>query len=86
MSVPAMACEVLASEAVPNLGAARPSLTANANPLNTPPATGTISVPFTPSGAVVTNTGRTVEAAQTYMATYLNKLNVGTTPGRPVLY
>jgi hypothetical protein len=76
-----MATEVFLAEAVPNPSASQPSLTnGNANLANTPPATGAITVPQSPSGAVVTNTGRSTEATYTYMATSLNILNVGTTP------
>lgn len=79
-NVPAMACEVSVSDAVPNTAAQVPSFTANNQPLNTPPSPGLITVPQSPSGAVVTNTTRTTEATQTYMARSLNILNVGTTP------
>ena len=52
MSTPATAVEVKLSEAVPNLTASEPSLTSNPNPLNTPPATGLITVAQSPSGSV----------------------------------
>src|SRR5580693_8395150 len=49
---PAMAVEVFLGAAVPNLTASQPSLMdGNNNLSNTPPATGTIVVPNTPSGA-----------------------------------
>lgn len=67
--------------AVPNLAAGVPALIdGNNNLANTPSATGGISVPQSPSGAVTTNTGRSNEATGTYLATSLNILNVGTTP------
>lgn len=81
MSVPAMAAEVSVSDAVPKTTGSVPGLTANANPLNTPPATGLLTNPQAPSGAVNTNTGRSVESTYTYMSTKLNILNVGTKPG-----
>lgn len=68
MSVPAMAAEVYFSDAVPNTTASQPSLTANNNPLNTPPSPGAISVPQSPSGTSVTNTGRSAVASQTMAA------------------
>lgn len=43
-----------------------PALSANTNPLNTPPVTGAITVPQAPSGAITTNTGRSSTATQTY--------------------
>lgn len=80
MPVPAMAAEVFFADAVPNTSASVPSYTSNAtNVVNTPQATGAISVPQSPSGAVVTNTGRSNHATRTYMA-QLNALNQGTTP------
>lgn len=80
MSVPAMAAEVFVSDAVPTTVGNTPGYTTNSNPLNTPGSTGLLAPPQSPSGAVVTNTGRTVEATQSYMAASLNRLNVGTTP------
>ena len=68
MSVSAMATEVSISDAVPTTVGNTPGLTANTNPLNTPPATGQITVAHSPSGAVVTNTGRSTSAHQTYVA------------------
>lgn len=69
MSVPGMAVEVTNSRVVPNVNAARPSYTTNANPLNTPPATGGITVAQSPSGAIVTNTGRSNSATHAYFLT-----------------
>ena len=54
MSIPAMAIEVTLSESVPNLSASFPQLKANPNPLNTPPATGSIVVPNSPKGESLT--------------------------------
>lgn len=68
MSVPAMAFEVSVADAVPNTSASQPSLTANPNPLNTPPSTGALAPPQSPSGAVVTNTNRSSLATSTYTA------------------
>jgi len=81
-----MAFEVSVADAVPNTTAAVPSLTANPNPLNTPPSTGAITVPQSPSGAVVTNTGRTAEATQTFLDTMnvLGGWNGVRTPTNPV--
>lgn len=47
-----MVIEVYLSEAVPNLNAGNPSLKANPNPYNTPPATGNIVVTNAPDGVV----------------------------------
>lgn len=69
MSVAGMAVEVSNSRAIPNLSAARPSLTANANPLDTPPATGGIAVAQSPSGAIITNTNRSISATSSWFAT-----------------
>ena len=80
MSNPAMAVEVTNSRAVPATVGSQPSLTSNPNPLNTPGATGLITVPQSPSGAINTNTGRSNIASYTFMSTKLNILNVGTTP------
>jgi hypothetical protein len=67
MSVPAMAAEVTAARAVPSTTSSTPKLTANANPLNTPQVTGSITVPQAPSGAVVTNTGRTTSGTKAFL-------------------
>lgn len=77
MSVPVMACTVEVEDSVPNLSASVPSLTANNNGVNTPPATGGITVAQSPSGAVVTNTGRTVSASAAFMSSMkvLNQWN-----------
>ena len=86
MSVPSMAAEVLAAEAVPKTTGTVPGLTANANPLNTPPSPGAISVPQSPAGTSVTNTGRTAMATRTYVGN-LNPLrgwNGVRTPTNPV--
>jgi hypothetical protein len=48
-------------------------------PTATPPATGSLAPPQSPSGTSDTNTGRTLSAIATYEATSLNILNVGTT-------
>ena len=84
MPTSVMAVTVSVSDAVPNLSASQPSYTNNtANVIDTPPATGAITYPQSPLGTSVTNTTRTTEATQTYMAASLNKLNVGTTPPAP---
>lgn len=76
-----MAVTVSASDAVPDLTAARPSYkNASSTVQDIPPATGNISVAQSPKGTSVTNTGRTAEATATFLATKLNILNVGTTP------
>ncbi len=80
MSVPSTAVEVSLARSVPTTAGTTPKLTNNANPLNTPGATGLLAPPQAPSGAVVTNTNRTNMGTKTYMAASLNKLNVGTTP------
>lgn len=86
MSVPAMAVSVTLSKAVPNTNASQPSLTSNANPLDTPPATGLITVPQSPSGAITTNTGRTLEATTSFLKqmNVLNGWNGVRTPTNPV--
>lgn len=68
MPVSAMATEVLLAEAVPTTVGSTPGLTANTNPSNTPGATGLLAPPQSPSGAVVTNTGRSSMAAATFTA------------------
>ena len=78
MSVPAMAAEVSVADAVPTTVGSTPGLTANPNPLNTPPATGLIAPPQAPSGAVVTNTGRSASGTGTFFSAS------GTNPGNPL--
>ena len=68
MSVSEMAVTVTLAKAVPNTSAAFPSLTANTNVANTPPAFGSYSQPATPAGTVNTNTGRTTMATQTFLS------------------
>lgn len=69
-TTPAMAESVFTASVVPDLNAARPSLKdGNNNLANTPSATGTISVPQSPSGAIVTNTGRSSSATHAYFET-----------------
>lgn len=68
MAVAAMACEVNAARAVPTTAGSTPKLVANANPLDTPPATGTITVPQDPKGVQITNTGRNKTATQTMLS------------------
>ena len=80
MSVPAMAAEVAAARAVPNVNASQPSLTNNSNPLDTPPATGLITVPNSPQGASEDannftngyNYVNTISSTARYMAAKLN--------------
>ena len=79
-STAVMAMAVYLGEKVPNTLSSSPSLTANSGITNTPPATGGITVPQSPSGAVVTNTGRTLSATQSYMAASLNAQNVPYSP------
>jgi hypothetical protein len=62
------AMEVFLSQAVPNTGASEPSLEANTNVTNTPPATGLITVPNTPLNTPTTNTGRTTTATQAFLS------------------
>ena len=69
MSVPAMAHEVEIADAVPTTVGNTPGLVANPNPLNTPPATGLLAPPQSPSGVITTNTGRTAMAMQTFLLT-----------------
>lgn len=88
MSVPAMAAEVSAADAVPNTSAARPSYTANPNPLNTPPSPGLITSPQSPKGSSDTaknftngyNYVNTISSTARYLAASLNVANVGKTP------
>ena len=70
MTLPAMAVEIYLAEAVPNTSASQPSLMdGNNNLANTPAATGALAPPQSPSGAVVTNTGRTQSATAAYFST-----------------
>ena len=74
---------LIAGIAVPNNAAAIPSYGINpAGVINTPPATGNITVAQDPAGTSVTNTGRTQGATAVFMSTSLNALNAGTTPGK----
>lgn len=74
------AAGLVAGVAVPTNAALYPTDFSNTSVVNTPPATGGITYPQSPSGAVVTNTGRTATTTSTYMTHSLNALNVGTTP------
>jgi hypothetical protein len=81
MSVSGMATEVLLGQAVAS--GTTTSLTSNTTSLpivDTPPATGNITVAQSPLNTPTTNTGRTKQSSAAYMATSLNALNVGTTP------
>lgn len=72
---------LIVGTAVPNLVPSVPSFSdGNTNLANTPPATGGITVPQSPLNTPTTNTGRSLEATQSYMAASLNALNQGTTP------
>src|ERR1700677_861019 len=60
---------LVAGAALPTAVAPVPGLVSGTtNLVNTPPATGTITVPQAPSGTVNTNTGRSTMATQTYLA------------------
>lgn len=66
---------LIAGAALPNNIASVPSLAdSNNNLANTPPATGNLTPPFSPSGAVNTNTGRSQTATQTAAALTGNPL------------
>lgn len=81
MTIAATATEVFIAAAVPTTVGSTPGFVdGNNNLANTPPATGALAPPQSPSGAVVTNTGRSNTTTQSYMAASLNILNVGTTP------
>lgn len=86
MPVPAMAAEVFFADAVPNTQGTTPSLTANTNPTNTPPAPGALAPPQSPAGTSVTNTGRTQSATSAAIANAhpLRGWNGVRTPANPV--
>jgi hypothetical protein len=71
---------LVVGSALPTAAAPNPSDTANTNVVNAAPPTGNLISPQAPSGTSVTNTGRSNQSTETYMANSLNALNVGTTP------
>jgi hypothetical protein len=75
MSVASMVEEVVLSRAVPSTTSILPSLTNNPNPVNTPPATGLITVPQNPSGSV-TNQSATFNHTNTITSTQEMLANV----------
>lgn len=69
MSTPALAHEIFIAAAVPNLSASQPSLMdGNNNLANTPPATGALVPPQSPSGSV-TNQAATYNYTNTVTST-----------------
>lgn len=79
-TVPVMAITVDLGAAVPATSGQPGLVDGNNNFANTPGPTGAIAVPQSPLGTPTTNTNRTTEATQSYMAASLNILNVGKTP------
>ena len=76
MATPAMVFEVFKSEAVPSTTSTLPSLTSNTNPYNTPPATGLLVPPQSPSGditgeAATFNYTNTITSTQYYLGSVL---------------
>lgn len=80
MPTQVMAVTIDLGVAIPATAGQSRLVSGDANLTNAPTATGVLTNPQAPSGTSVTNTTRTLEATQTYMAASLNKLNVGTTP------
>src|SRR4051812_45183914 len=79
MTLPALAHTIFIGDAVPDTTAASPRLKSGiANLVDTPGATGLLTNSGAPAGTLITNTGRSAMATQTYVTALTTAAEKGT--------